>query len=68
MCAMTPQATSVVTDAIERVRSAIAKGLSLDEAASLVCRCDKNLALHVVETIGMWPASEPELAAIQRTW
>lgn len=28
----------------------------------------KSLCLEVMEMIGSWPSSEPELAALQRLW
>lgn len=45
-----------------------ALGGTLDGAARK-WMCDRRrAALDVMETIGSWPSSEPELAALQRVW
>lgn len=40
----------------------------LRPAARAIVRQDPDLALEVIETIGSWPSSEPELRALQQVW
>lgn len=41
------------------------KGVSVTEAARLARAADPALASRVLETVGSWPSSEPEIRALQ---
>ncbi len=47
---------------------AIREDLSLEAAARLFKNQFPDTALRVLETIGSWPSSYPELAALNRVW
>lgn len=38
------------------------------EFARWFCRADPDAALRIMEIIGSWPSSEPELRALQQVW
>lgn len=42
------------------------KGVSVTEAARLARAADPALASRVLETVGSWPSSEPEIRALQQ--
>ena len=44
------------------------KGMSLDSAVIHVALRYHDLAADVMDRIGSWPATEPELRALQRHW
>lgn len=50
------------------IRDQCAKGDSgsLNEAARIVMTTHPSLTREAMETLGGWPSSEPELAALQR--
>lgn len=50
------------------VATSRAGGRSLSLAVAAVRRARPDLALAVLEAIGSWPNSEPELAELQRQW
>ena len=53
--------------AIERIREIRgARKLSVDAAARVFATENPTVAQRVLEDIGSWPSSEPELAALQR--
>lgn len=51
---------------IAEVRRRVAEGESLERAARAVWAHHREVCWDVMETIGSWPSSEPELLAIQR--
>lgn len=53
------------TRIINRIRFLMSEGLSMRAAAKTVVAEDRATALDVMETIGNWPSSEPELRALQ---
>lgn len=59
---------TITTVAIEYVQAQMHKGLTLDEAAIQFCVNRNADALNLLEEIGSYPNSEPELAAIQRNF
>lgn len=54
--------------AIRRIRDLQAEGLSLPVAATIVVRRHPDKALQIMETIGSWPSSEPELRALRQAF
>lgn len=63
--------------AIEAIRALVKSGitvegkkidLDVDEAARYLVRAQRELCLRVMEEIGIWPSSEPELRALQKAW
>lgn len=46
----------------------VSEGMTLDDAAKVFARRHPDVALRAMERLGSWPSSEPELAALQRTW
>ena len=44
------------------------EGMTLDQAARIFTSRHPDVALRAMERLGSWPSSEPELAALQRTW
>lgn len=58
---------------VERISQAIVaeardNGKTLKQAAQAVKTRHPETCLRVMETIGSWPSSEPELAALQSVW
>lgn len=51
---------------IDQVRARVAKGETIEFAARGVWAHHREVCRDVMETIGSWPSSEPELLAIQR--
>jgi hypothetical protein len=43
-------------------------GVTRTDAARRFCIAHPDVALCIMEEIGNWPSSEPELAALQRVW
>lgn len=56
--------------AVEEIRYRVRSGASesLDAAARWFKRAHRATALRVMEEIGSWPSSEPELRALQAVW
>jgi hypothetical protein len=52
----------------DAIRTEARKGKTLKEAARIVKVRQPATCLRVMEAIGSWPSSEPELAALQAVW
>jgi hypothetical protein len=56
-----------VKHAIDCIRGMVASGIfSLDDAARKFCYEQPKVTARVLDEIGNWPSSEPELLALQR--
>jgi len=53
---------------IELIRAEYKRTDNLDAAARVVMRRFEALAFEVMDRIGSYPSSDPELAALQRAW
>lgn len=60
-----PTEKTIVTVAIETIQARVAAGASLQEAARSLGR---GFALRVLDRVGSWPSSEPELRALQQAF
>lgn len=65
MTGMRDRATAA-SRAVSSVRALMSHGLTMDEAARRLNCLRPELVSRVLDMIGMWPSSEPELAALQR--
>ena len=54
--------------AILVIRSYVATGATLDEAANRLIKMCPDIAREAMDRAGMWPSSYPELRALQKVW
>jgi hypothetical protein len=59
---------STVLHAIQTIRLYASEGMSLEKAVALYKRRYPSQCVDVLDAIGSWPSSEPELAALQKAW
>lgn len=59
---------SPVPKAMRVIRLYHEQGRTWEKAARLFMRNHPRMALEVMDRIGSWPATEPELRALQRAW
>lgn len=59
---------SPVLHAIETIKAFTEQGASLEQAAREYRKHYPSRCVDVLDEIGSWPSSEPELAALQKAW